>query len=55
MYRNIGTGLSQEYAVMGPTPVHSINKQTNKPQEAVTRSDTLKGILLAYGQVQYLK
>ena len=24
-YRNTGTGLSQEYSVMGPTPVHSIN------------------------------
>ena len=28
-YGNTGTGLSQEYSVMGPTPVHSINKQTN--------------------------
>ena len=30
-YRNTGTGLSQEYSVMGPTPAHHRNKQTNKP------------------------
>ena len=29
-YRNTGTGLSQEYSVMGPTPAHHRNKQTNK-------------------------
>ena len=28
-YRNTGTGLSQEYSVMGPTPAHHRNKQTN--------------------------
>ena len=27
-YRNTGTGLSQEYSVMGPTPAHHRNKQT---------------------------
>ena len=27
-YRNTGTGLSQEYSVMGPTPAHNRNKQT---------------------------
>ena len=38
--RNTGTGLSQEYSVMGPTPAHHRNKQTNKTRYKCSMSLT---------------